>query len=188
MHTIINFIRQLFTEDFHSEYNHSNYIDTTDGKRNFHFDCSGFVYWCLAQTGYKRSLAEMRGFLKKHNFIKINRFYCKDFKFIYDQRNNFKYWDFINTPTVGSIMVVVFPDGNGHCMFIDELIETNKDHMCLRIIDSTRYQHKNDTRKNTGIGFGEIEITRQDNNWFYNSNNPDLPIRKAEIYFINPKK
>ena len=57
-------------------------------------------------------------------------------------------------------------------------------------MDSTRYPHKNDTRKNqkTGIGFGEIEITNDGNYWLYDSNNQTLPIRKAEIYFVLPQK
>ena len=188
MQTIVDFLKRLFTEDFNSEYNHSNYIDVADGKRNFHFDCSGFVYWCLAQTGYKRSLVELRKFLKEHDFIKINRFFCKDFKFIYEHKDSLKYWNFIDKPLVGCIMVVVFPDENGHCMFIDKLINVNKDRMCLRVIDSTCYQHKNDTRQSTGLGFGEIEIIHKNNDWFYNSNNKKLPIRKAEIYFVCPIK
>jgi hypothetical protein len=56
-------------------------------------------------------------------------------------------------------------------------------------MDSTRYPHKNDTRTNqeTSIGFGEIEITNDGNDWFYDSNNQKLPIRKANIYFVLPK-
>ena len=85
-------------------------------------------------------------------------------------------------------MVVVFPDENGHCMFVDKLINIDKDKMCLHIIDSTRYLHKNDTRRNSGIGLGEIEIIHKNNEWFYNSNNKELPVRKAEIYFVCPIK
>lgn len=68
MPVTVDFLKQLFTRNFYSEYNHSNYIDTIDGKDFFHFDCSGFVHWCLAKTGYK----QLRNFLKEHNFIKIN--------------------------------------------------------------------------------------------------------------------
>jgi len=188
MRTVTDFFKQLFTEDFNSEYNHANYIDVIGGKKTFHFDCSGFVYWCLAKMGYKRSLVELRNFLKEHDFIKINRFFCKDFKFVHKHKNSFKYWNFIDKPAVGCIMVVVFSGESGHCMFVDKLVNMDKDRICLRIIDSTRYQHKKDTRKNTGIGAGEIEIIHKNNDWFYNSNNKDLPIRKAEIYFVCPIK
>ena len=190
MQTNIDFFNNLFKQDFVSEYNHSNYIDKFGGKNFFHMDCSGFVYWCLAQMGYKRALVELRSFLKQNDFIKINRFFCKDFAFIHKHKNKLNYWQFIDKPISGSIMVVVFPDGNGHCMFVDDIISNNKNKLCLHIIDSTRHQHKNDTRANntTGIGMGEIEITIKNSDWFYNSSTQDLPIRKAEIYFVSPKK
>lgn len=184
----IEFFKQFFSQDFISEYSHSNYIDKTDEKIFFHMDCSGFVYWCLLQMGYKRALVELRSFLKQNDFIKINRFFCKDFVFIHKYKNKLKYWKFIDKPVSGSIIVVVFSDGNGHCMFVDDIISDNKNKLYLHIIDSTQYPHKNDTRMNnsTGIGVGEVEIIKENSNWLYNSGNPDLPIRKAEIYFILP--
>ena len=184
MQTNIDFFNNLFKQVFVSEYNHSNYIDESDGKKYFHMDCSGFVYWCLAQMGYKRALVELRSFLKQNDFIKINRFFCKDFAFIHEHKQTFKYWNFINKPVSRCILVVVFPDGNGHCMFIDKIIKSDKNNTVLSVIDSTQYPHKNDTRTGTGIGIGEIEI----NNELYNSNNQSLPIRKADIYFVLPKK
>ncbi len=69
-------------------------------------------------------------------------------------------------------------------MFVDKIINNDKTSTILRVIDSTQYPHKNDTRTSTGIGIGEIEI----NNGLYNSNNPSLPTRKADIYFVLPKK
>ena len=189
MQTNMDFFDKLFHQDFVSEYSHSNYIDEIDNKKFFHMDCSGFVYWCLAQMGYKRALVELRSFLKQNDFIKINRFFCKDFSFIYEHKKELKYWDFLDKPVCGSIMIVVFPDGNGHCMFIDEITENNKNCIKLRVIDSTRYPHLNDTRPSdkTGIGIGEIEICKTNDGWLYNSNNPSLSTRKAEIYFIFPK-
>ena len=190
MQTNIDFFNNLFLQDFISEYSHSNYIDEYDGKKYFHMDCSGFVYWCLAQMGYKRALVELRNFLKENDFIKINRFFCKDFAFIHEHKNKLTYWQFIDKPISGSIMVVVFPDGNGHCMFVDDIIDNDETKSCLRVIDSTQYPHKNDTRtdKETGVGIGEIEIITKNGNWFYDSGNQDLPIRKAEIYFVSPKR
>ena len=190
MNTHYDFFKDFFTTDFVSEYNHSNYIDNIDGKKFFHMDCSGFVNWCMAQMGYKRALVELRKFLQQHDFIKINRFYCRDFTFIHEHKNEFKHWHFTDTPTHGCILVVVFPDGNGHCMFVDKIIKNNKDKIQLRIIDSTRYPHKNDTRANgqTGIGIGDIEITYDNNGWLYDSQNPALPIRTADIYFVSATK
>lgn len=179
----------LLPKNFISEYSHSNYIDEVEGKKYFHMDCSGFIYWALFQSGYKRALVELRNFLKQNDFIKINRFFCKDFAFIYEHKKDFKYWQFLERPTQDCILIVVFPDGNGHCMFVDKIIENKENKISLRIMDSTRYPHKNDTRTNqeTGIGFGEIEITNDGNDWFYDSNNQELPIRKANIYFVLPK-
>ena len=184
MQTNLDFFNNLFHQDIVSEYSHSNYIDEIDNKKFFHMDCSGFVYWCLAQMGYKRALVELRSFLKQNDFIKINRFFCKDFIFISQHQQEFKYWKFMPQPTNNSIMVVIFSDGNGHCMFVDKIIKVDKNNALLRVIDSTQYPHKNDTRTRTGIGIGEIEI----NNGFYNSNNQSLPIRKADVYFVLPKK
>lgn len=188
MQANIDFFNKLFNQDFVSEYNHSNYIDKFDNKQYFHMDCSGFVYWCLLQMGYKRALVELRTFLKQYDFIKINRFFCKDFVFIHEHKKEFKYWNFTEKPVVGCIFVVVFPDGNGHCMFVDRVIENTKNRISLRVIDSTQYSHKNDTRICTGIGVGEIEIIHENNKWLYNSNNESLPLRKAEIYFVLPIK
>lgn len=189
MQTNMDFFDNLFQQDFISEYSHSNYIDEIDRQRFFHMDCSGFVYWCLSQMGYKRALVELRNFLKQNDFIKINRFFCKDFAFIHEHKDKLQYWQFIDKPVSGSIMVVVFPDGNGHCMFIDNIISDNGNKSHLHIIDSTQHPHKNDTRTSntTGIGYGEVEITKENTGWLYDSGNQDLLIRKAEIYFVLPK-
>ena len=188
MQTNLDFLDGLFAENFISEYNHSNYTEEFDGTKFFHMDCSGFVHWCLTQMGYKRALVELRHFLKQNDFIKINRFFCKDFAFINKHKNELKYWQFIDKPVVGSIMVVVFPDGNGHCMFVDKIIKSDNNNTFLRVIDSTQYPHKNDTRTDTGIGIGEIEIIYEKDNSLYNSNNQSLPIRKADFYFVLPQK
>lgn len=185
-----NFFENFFAQDFLSEYNHSNYIDKSEGKTYFHMDCSGFVYWCLLQMGYRRALVELRSFLKQHDFIKINRFFCKDFAFIHEHKQEFKYWKFTDKPIPCCILVVVFPDGNGYCMFVDNIIKDDGDNIFLRVIDSTRYPHKNDTRinQNTSIGIGDIEINYQNGAWFYDSENESLPTRQSDIYFIVPKK
>ena len=190
MQTNLDFFNNLFHQDIVSEYSHSNYIDEIDNKKFFYMDCSGFVHWCLTQMGYKRALVELRSFLKQNDFIKINRFFCKDFAFINKHKNELKYWQFIDKPVVGSIMVVVFPDGNGHCMFIKKIIAINKNTIKIQVIDSTQHAHKNDNRKKdkTGIGMGEIEIMNKNGDWFYDSGNQDLSIRKADIYFVLPKK
>lgn len=189
MQTNPDFFDSLFAENFISEYSHSNYTEEFDGTKFFHMDCSGFVYWCLAQMGYKRALVELRNFLKRNDFIKTNRFFCKDFIFISQHQQEFKYWKFIPQPINNSIMVVVFSDGNGHCMFIKKILAQNKNTIKIQVIDSTQYPHKNDNRKKdkTGIGTGEIEIMNKNGDWFYDSGNQDLPIRKADIYFVLPK-
>ncbi len=185
------FFEQFFKSDFISEYNHSNYIDSLNGMQFFHMDCSGFVYWALAKMGYKRALVEIRCFLRRHGFIKINRLFCKDFALLYKNADTFKYWQFLPQPQPGCIMVVLFPDKNGHCMFISKIMEQNFGNTTLRIIDCTRYPHKNDTRASTitGIGIGDINIIHdKGNRYLYNSGNCNLNARLAEVYFILPLK
>lgn len=184
-----NFFNRLFSNGFDSEYSHLNRIEEINGRQFFSVDCSGFVYWCLAKSGYRRALVELRSFLREHDFIKINRFFCKDFAFIYEQADRFKYWRFLDNPMADSILVVVYPDGNGHCMFIDKIIGVDDDNWLLHVIDSTRFPHKHDSRHNTtGIGFGDIKIARSDNGWVYDAGNPSLPPRDANLYFILPIK
>ena len=45
-------------------------------------------------------------------------------------------------------------------MFIDNVLEMTKSKIALRVVDSTQFPHKNDTRCNgqTGIGAGEVLI------------------------------
>lgn len=185
-----DFIKKFLTNDFQSEYSHDNRIDLIDDRRFFYMDCSGFVYWCLEQSGYKRALVEVRAFLRKHNFIKINRLFCKDFAFIHEHADDFKYWQFTNQPTENCILVVVFPDGNGHCMFVDKIMRCDMDSFQMRVIDSTRYPHQNDSRgKNeTGVGIGEIAIKKAGEKYIYDSKNIEIPPRVADIYFVTPKR
>ncbi len=186
----MDFIDKILNQKIISEYNHSNYIDSIDGKNSFHMDCSGFVYWCLFQMGYRRALVELRHFLRANDFIKINRFFCQDFYFVYNNRENFKYWHFLLEPVPRCICVVVFPDGAGHCMFVDKVLNNDDENMELRVIDSTRYLHYNDTRgeHDTGIGCGNIKIVHKDGELFYDAGNTALPPRKAEVYFVMPVK
>ena len=189
MHVNNNFFNDLFSNDFNSEYDHSCRIEDFNGRKSFHIDCSGFMYWCLAQMGYRRALVELRAFLKENDFIKINRFFCKDFAFIYEHADRFRYWRFLKTPTQDSVLVVMYPDGQGHCMWIDNIINSDETEWLMRVIDSTRFPHKHDSRIDvTGIGIGDIKIIRLNNGWIYDSGNPLLPPRAAKLYFVSPVK
>ncbi|MDE6250676.1 MAG: hypothetical protein K2M34_03515 [Alphaproteobacteria bacterium] len=173
-----------------SEYSHSNYIDMVSGVPCLHMDCSGFVFWYLLNNGYKRALAELKFFLKENNFIKITRFYCKDFAEMHQQQDKFHYWQFMNKPAKESILVIVFPDGNGHCMIVNEIIQQSATSYELNIIDSTRYPHRNDSRTidQTGIGIGNVSIQLKNGEWYYDAGNDMLGIRQAMVYFIKPVK
>ena len=190
MKSINDFLQSLFAGDFKSEYSHANRIEQFEGKQFFQMDCSGFAYWVLFQTGYKRALAEIRQFLKDNNFLKINRLFCKDFAFMYEHADAFKYWRFVSDPVENSILVVAFPDTTGHCMFVDKVVRKTKNGFCIRVYDSTRYPHQNDTRKDcdTGLGIGEIKISMVDGKYVYDSCNPNLPPRNADVYFVLPIK
>ena len=185
-----NFLCDIKNGNILSEYNHGNYIDSVDGRLCLHMDCSGFVFWYLLNSGYKRALAELKFFLKENNFIKITRFYCKDFVEIYRHKDDFHYWHFLQTPDIGTLLIVVFPDGNGHCMFVNKIIEEKHNGYVLNIIDSTRYPHRNDSRATgqTGIGVGDISISIKNGQWYYDAYNDALGIRQATIYFVNPTK
>ena len=186
----MNFIDKILDQKIISEYDHANYIDSIDGENSFHMDCSGFVYWCLFQMGYRRALVELRHFLRVNDFIKINRFFCQDFNFVYKNRSDFKYWRFLSVPVSGCICVVVFPDGAGHCMFVDKILNNNGAKLEMRVVDSTRYPHRNDTRgeHDTGIGRGEIQILYTGKDIRYDAGNAALPLRNAEVYFVMPIK
>ncbi len=177
-------------DGFKSEYSHDNHIDIIGGTQFLHMDCSGFIHWLLFNMGYKRALAEARNFLRHNNFIKINRLYCQDFMFIHEHSDEFRYWKFLPDAVDGCILVVVFPDGNGHCMIIDKIMGRDNNKITLRVIDSTRYPHKDDTRMvgETGIGCGEIEIIKNGTEYIYDSKNSELAPRKARVYFILPLK
>lgn len=75
-------------------------------------------------------------------------------------------------------------------MFVDKILNHTDNKWSLRIIDSTRYPHKNDTRKvgETGIGIGEIEITKNGAEYIYDSKNSELNPRNAKVYFVLPVK
>ena len=184
-----DFIKHFLFSEFQSEYSHDNRIDIVDGVQKFYMDCSGFIYWCLNQSGYKRALVEARIFLRNNNFIKINRLFCKDFAFISQHSDDFKYWDFVNAPIQNCILVIVFPDGNGHCMFVDEIIASDNNGWNLRVVDSTQFPHQNDSRNGkTGIGIGEIRIDKSYSEYVYDAKNKDIAPRVANVYFVVPKK
>ncbi len=182
-------LNSVLCGQFATQYSHLNKI--IDGQ--YLFDCSGFVEKCLAENGFKRALVEIRSVLKKHSYIKQNRFYCQDFYKLIVQEP--RYWKFlaVNNPQLapGDILIVIFPNSNGHCMFIDNVLEMTKSKIALRVVDSTQFPHKNDTRCNgqTGIGAGEVLIEYDSNNQaYYNSLHPGKDKRPVKIYFVRPIK
>ena len=169
-----------------SVYSHSNIIDGINIKQ----DCSGFVGWALGETGKLRALAEIRSILKNNNFLKTNRFYCQDFDLLVSKQSNIQYWKFLSPPQVeqGDIFIVVFEDNNGHCGFIDSIKRISNTEFVLRIIDSTKYPHKNDSRNNgtTGIGIGDIKLSKTNSDWIYDSQNASKLPCPAKLYFVRP--
>ena len=87
-------------------------------------------------------------------------------------------------------MVVVYDDANGHMMIVDSILGRNENTLELRIVDSTRLHHKNDTRSSeqTGIGCGDIKITKSGNNIVYDSQNPDRTPTNVNIYIARAIK
>ncbi|MDR3126192.1 MAG: hypothetical protein LBT92_01000 [Rickettsiales bacterium] len=141
----------------------------------------------LARAGRLRALAEVRGWLREAGFIKINRFYCQDCGRLLARRGGLRYIKVSPAPAAGDVLVVVFGDGNGHCMVVEDILSRTPEEISLRIADSTRFPHRNDTRAEgqTGIGSGEIRLLGAGGKYdVYDAQNPGLPPRKAEIYFL----
>ncbi|MDR0967654.1 MAG: hypothetical protein LBL75_02360 [Rickettsiales bacterium] len=180
------------TNNFTSEYSHENRTEFRDGKLHLIMDCTGFIAWKLGQEKHLHALVEIRKIIRDYGFIKTNRFFAQDFEKLFENRNSLKYWKFISVSELktNDISVILFPDKNGHAMIVDKIISKTFDKIILRILDSTKYSHKNDTRENntTGIGFGEIVLLGE--NGFYNKydSGNELPIRDAKIFFIRALK
>ena len=186
-------INKIKCGEIYSQYSHSNKIDRVNGHDFLQFDCSGFVAWYIGINGYLRALAEVRNQLKDTDFIKVNRFYCQDFERFYQNSGNLKYWEIhkdIFDIKPGDILVVVYDDANGHMMIVDSILGRNENTLELRIVDSTRLHHKNDTRsgEQTGIGCGDIKITKSGNNIVYDSQNPDRTPTNVNIYIARAIK
>jgi hypothetical protein len=74
----------------------------------------------------------------------------QDFDRFYNDKSSLKYWDIhkdISKINPGDILVIVYDDGNGHMMIVDKVLARSESTLDLRIVDSTRLHHKNDTRK-----------------------------------------
>ena len=176
-----------------SEYNHANIITRYDGHDFFKFDCSGFVAWYIGTNGYLRALAEIKNYLKQTNLLKINRFYCQDFKHFYKNSTSFNYWKIhknIMDINHDDVVVIIYDDGNGHMMIVDKIISKTDNSLELKIIDSTRLLHKNDTRKSgtSGIGYGEIKLTIDDKGVIYDAQNPTRTPVYIDAYVARPVK
>ena len=186
-------INKIKCGEIYSQYSHSNKIDRLNGHDFLQFDCSGFVAWYIGTNGYLRALVEVRNQLQDTDFIKINRFYCQDFERFYQDSGNLKYWDIhkdISKINPGDILVIVYNDGNGHMMIVDKVLARSESTLDLRIVDSTRLHHKNDTRsgEQTGIGYGDIQISKSNGDAIYNTQNPSRTPTKVDMYIARAVK
>lgn len=184
-------VNKILSGDILSEYNHANIITRKDNRDFMQFDCSGFVAWYIGTNGYLRALAEIRGYLRATDFLKINRFYCQDFERIYNHPENLRYWKIhknIFDMHPDDILIIVYGDGNGHMMIVDKIISRSGNDIELRIVDSTRLLHKNDTRSQSGIGYGDIKITFDNNGILYAPQNPQRTPTYVNAYIARPIK
>lgn len=186
-------VTKVINGELLSEYNHANVITRKNNRDFLQFDCSGFVAWYIGTNGYLRALAEIKNYLRKTDLLKINRFYCQDFKHFYKNSESFKHWkihkNIINIAPK-DILVIVYDDGNGHMMIVDKIIYKSDNLLDLRIVDSTRLLHKNDTRSpdKNGIGYGEIRLSIENNGVLYNTQNPTRKTTLVDAYIAQPIK
>lgn len=184
-------VNKILSGDILSEYNHANVITRKNNRDFLQFDCSGFIAWYIGINGYLRALAEIRNHLKNTDFLKINRFYCKDFERFYTQPESLHYWkihkDILDINS-DDILIIVYDDGNGHMMIVDKIISRCNNSIELRIADSTRLLHKNDTRNQSGIGYGDIKLTIDDNGVQYDPQNPQRTPTYVNAYIARPIK
>lgn len=184
-------INKIGSGDILSEYNHANII-TRDNNRDFmRFDCSGFVAWYIGTNGYLRALAEVKNYLRHTDLLKINRFYCRDFAAFYS--SDLRYWKIhrdVLSAVPEDILVIVYNDGNGHMMIVDKVLNRTDNSIDLRIVDSTRLLHKNDTRapNGSGIGYGEVRLSCDSNGVYYDPNNPTRVPVLVDAYIARPIK
>ena len=186
-------INKIINGEILSEYNHANIITRINSRDFLQFDCSGFVAWYIGSNGYLRALAEIKNYLRQTDLLKINRFYCQDFERFFKDSKNFKYWE-INKNTFevspNDILVIVYSDENGHMMIIDKILNKTDNLLELRIADSTRLLHKNDTRAigSSGIGYGDIKLIIDGKSILYDPQNPTRTPTPVNIYIAKPIK
>lgn len=186
-------IRKIGCGEILTEYSHDNVVEHVGNREFLRFDCSGFVAWYIGTNGYLRALAEIKSALRNSEFLKINRFYCQDFDRFYNDKNSLKYWDIhkdISKINPGDILVIVYDDGNGHMMIVDKVLARSESTLDLRIVDSTRLHHKNDTRsgEQTGIGYGDIQISKSNGDAIYNTQTPSRTPTKVDMYIARAVK
>ncbi len=186
-------INKINSGEILSEYGHDNRITRLNNRDFMRFDCSGFVAWYIGQNGYLRALAQVRNYLRGTEFLKINRFYCQDFEQIYKNSHLFKHWRIhknIFEIAPNDILIIVYDDGNGHMMIVDKVVATTSDGVDLRIVDSTRLLHGNDTRTTgqTGIGCGDISLAQTADGVLYDPHNPTRTPTAVGAYIATPIK
>lgn len=186
-------INKILTGDIFSEYSHANVVTQKNNRDFLQFDCSGFVAWYIGKNGYLRALAEIKKYLQQSNFLKINRFYCQDFKRFYKESKKFNYWNIhknIMDIAPNDILVIVYDDNNGHTMIVDKILNKTDNFIELRIVDSTRLLHKNDTRfpDKSGIGYGEAKLTLDSDGVLYDPQNQSRTPTNVDVYVARPIK
>ena len=186
-------VTKVMNGELLSEYNHANIITRQNNRDFFQFDCSGFVAWYIGTNGYLRALAEIKNYLRNTDLLKINRFYCQDFERFYKSSESFTHWKIhknVMEIIPNDILVIVYNDGNGHMMIVDKIINKSDNSLDLRIVDSTRLLHKNDTRSpdKSGIGYGEIRLIVDTNGVLYDTQNPTRKPTYVDVYIARPTK
>ncbi|MDP3277275.1 MAG: hypothetical protein Q8Q09_18950 [Deltaproteobacteria bacterium] len=150
-------------------YRHDTRVDVRAGR--YEFDCSGMIDWVLAQSA---PVARRESRARTHGARPLAADYARLFLATSSQprRTNPRGWarvERVQDAMPGDVLAWIRPrivqsNNTGHVVFVmapPEAIPGEPDAWLVRIADSSRYTHQDDTREGlgrTGLGVGTLLV------------------------------
>lgn len=160
-----DFMEKILNGKIRTGYSHTTIILPTIIK----MDCSGFVTHVLISTGRRAALREIlhHKYIHQKTAANWNKAYVRNFVSALCDMNP-KNWKVLTHPEdmqdgdiIFSVNAVGPTKNTNHCMFVRSVSALSDNTYKILVTDSTyRLIHYNDTRRNPGIGCGEVYITR----------------------------
>lgn len=162
---LVESLRQLNSKKS-SSYQHKTQVDETNGV--FKYDCSGFLTYSLKQMAIP-ALSEF-----KIGGVKVERPLARDFYNFFQSKNLSKHWSSVKKVSElvpGDIVVWIHKEAQstntGHVVVVAEkpyVNSKNKNEFLVKVIDSARSGHSQDTRKSgeSGLGSGTMALAVND--------------------------